>query len=204
MPATSTIRSIPGSTRQSLLRAALALALALAAPLGSAANEMLPVRAAASAARRHADSSPSTADLEKVGEARLKFLLWSVYDSRLFTPSGDYREGDRPLKLEVTYLLNVKADALIERTLTEWEAMGRAHPRQDEWAKQLASIWVDIDANDTLSLELDRENRATFRRNGELLGQIEDPEFGQEFVDIWLSPDCTRPEIRTALLGRNG
>jgi hypothetical protein len=143
-----------------------------------------------------------TTELEKVGEARLKFLLWSVYDSRLFTPSGDYREGDRPLKLEVTYLLDVKADALIDRTLTEWEAMGRAHPRQAEWAEKLASIWVDIKANDTLSLELDRDNRATFRRNGELLGQIDDPEFGQEFVDIWLSPDCTRPELRMALLGR--
>jgi hypothetical protein len=178
------------------------MSLGLGLPPDAAASEMQRVAYDSLPGGNSLEMKSRAVELEKVGEARLKFLLWSVYDSRLFTPSGDYREGDRPLKLEVTYLLDVKADALIDRTLTEWEAMGRSHPRQSEWAAKLASIWVDIRANDTLSLELDEANRATFRRNGELLGQIDDPEFGQEFVDIWLSPDCTRPELRMALLGR--
>ncbi|WOJ92268.1 chalcone isomerase family protein [Congregibacter variabilis] len=143
------------------------------------------------------------ATLQKVGEARLKFLFWSVYDSRLYTSSGVYRDGERPLKLEIQYLLDVKANALLERTLMEWSDMGRSHPRQQQWRNELANIWTDIQSGDVLSLELDSSNRSTFRRNGELLGHIEDPEFGQEFVDIWLSDDCTRPEIRESLLGRN-
>lgn len=141
--------------------------------------------------------------LQKVGEARLKFLFWSVYDSRLYTSSGEYRDGERPLKLEIQYLLDVKADALLERTLMEWSDMGRSHPRQEQWRSELANIWTDIQSGDVLSLELDSRNRSTFRRNGEILGHIEDPEFGQEFVDIWLSDDCTRPEIRESLLGKN-
>lgn len=141
--------------------------------------------------------------LQKVGEARLKFLFWSVYDSRLYTSSGEYRDGERPLKLEIQYLLDVKADALLERTLMEWSDMGRSHPRQEQWRSELANIWTDIQSGDVLSLELDSRNRSTFRHNGEILGHIEDPEFGQEFVDIWLSDDCTRPEIRESLLGKN-
>ncbi|MDP5070865.1 MAG: chalcone isomerase family protein, partial [Congregibacter sp.] len=132
----------------------------------------------------------------------LKFLFWSVYDSRLYTASGEYSEGERPLRLEIEYLLDVKAEALLERTLSEWESMGRSHPHQQQWRQELSGIWTDIKSGDVLSLELDSEHRSTFRRNGEVLGRIEDPEFGQEFVDIWLSEDCTRPEIRLALLGK--
>lgn len=143
------------------------------------------------------------AALQKVGEARLKFLFWSVYDSRLYTSNGEYNGGERPLKLEIQYLLDVKADALLERTLMEWSNMGRSHPRQQQWRNELANIWTDIQSGDVLSLELDSTNRSTFRRNGEILGHIEDPEFGQEFVDIWLSEDCTRPEIRESLLGKS-
>ncbi|WOJ97622.1 chalcone isomerase family protein [Congregibacter brevis] len=161
------------------------------------ATETLVKEAAANSLQQTAEQL----ELQKVGEARLKFLFWSVYDSALYTPSGQYNNGVRPLKLEIQYLLDVKADALLERTLMEWSDMGRDHPRKDSWRSELATIWKDIASGDVLSLELDEENRSTFRHNGELLGHIEDPEFGQEFVDIWLSEDCTRPKIRQALLG---
>lgn len=163
------------------------------------ADKILVKKAAASTLEKTTEQF----ELQKVGEARLKFLFWSVYDSALYTPTGQYNDGVRPLKLEIQYLLDVKADALLERTLMEWSDMGRDHPRKDSWRTELATIWKDIKSGDVLSLELDDENRSTFRHNGELLGHIEDPEFGQEFVDIWLSEDCTRPKIRQALLGQS-
>ena len=141
------------------------------------------------------------ASLAKVGEARLRVMLWSIYDSRLYTPSGDYRDGERPLRLEIEYLRDIKARALVERTKEEWAAMGRDHPRQDEWLSQLSSLWPDIRENDILAIELTPENAAVFTHNGNPLGRIEDPEFGQQFVDIWLSEDSTRPELRASLIG---
>ncbi len=147
------------------------------------------------------DSGFSTEEFLKVGEARLKVLLWSVYDSRLYTPTGIYNDGDRPLRLEIQYLMDIKSEALVERTLTEWDAMGRSHPRRFEWLETLEMLWPDIQETDTLALELDAEGLATFRLNGEFLGRLEDPDFGREFIDIWLSQDCTRPELRSSLLG---
>lgn len=186
-------------TKRRRKRAGLIALIMLTA--AAVANELAVNKAAAATMQQTAEQQEL--NLEKVGEARLKFLLWSVYDSRLYTPTGEYQSGIRPLKLEIEYLLDVKADALVERTQTEWNKMGREHPRHDEWRQKLGSIWTDINSGDVISLELDSENRSTFRRNGELLGHIEDPEFGQEFVDIWLSEDCTRPEIRQALLGES-
>ncbi|MEO0437447.1 MAG: chalcone isomerase family protein [Pseudomonadota bacterium] len=142
--------------------------------------------------------------LTKVGEARLKVLLWSVYNSRLFTENGEYEDGDRPLRLEIEYLRDIKSEALIKRTRQEWEAMGREHPRQEDWLGTLASIWPDIETDDVLTLELREDNVAYFLRNGDQLGQIDDPAFGQQFIDIWLSQDCTRPELRLTLLGLDG
>ena len=101
----------------------------------------------------------------------------------------------------IQYLMDIKSSALVERTLEEWTAMGRRHPRQEDWLAQLSGIWPDISENDVLALELASDNTASFSRNGELLGKIDDPDFGQQFVDIWLSTDCTRPSLRATLLG---
>jgi len=147
-------------------------------------------------------SQASESDLQLVGQARLKFLFWSVYDSRLFSTDGRYSEGQRPLRLEITYLLDIGADALVERTAAEWRSQGRDHGRQRQWLQDLSRLWPDVSKNDVISLELDTGNRSTFYRNGELLGVIDDPAFGEHFLDIWLSPNTTRPELRLGLLGR--
>jgi hypothetical protein len=141
--------------------------------------------------------------LQLVGEARLKVLLWSVYDSRLYTEDGEYREGKRPLRLEIEYLMDIESAKLVERTAQEWRAMGRSHPEEEAWLARLAELWPDISTGDVIALELDAQNRATFLHNGEPVGDLEHPEFGQQFVDIWLSPDTTRPQLRMALLGRD-
>lgn len=141
------------------------------------------------------------AELEKVGEARLKVMLWSVYDSRLYAPGGQYERGMRPLKLEIEYLRDISAEDLVKRTGKEWEDMGLSHERQGEWLQQLRSLWPDVSKNDVLTLELDANSHATFYSNDERLGTIEDGAFGQHFIDIWLSPETSRPELRLALIG---
>ena len=94
-------------------------------------------------------------------------------------------------------------ERLIERTHAEWEAMGREHPRQDDWLTELQALWPDIQAGDVLTLDIDERGHAVFHRNGQALGAVDDPDFGQHFADIWLSPESTRPELRLALIGRD-
>ena len=185
-----------GSWRRALLGAAAAMLC-----LCTVAQE------AASQGTGQQDPQPQAAQsqpgLQKVGEAKLKVLLWSVYNSRLYTADGAYQEGARPLRLEIEYLIDVKSDRLVDRTLQEWEAIGREHPEQANWALTLRELWPDIQAGDVLTLELAEDDSATFSRNGERLGTVDHPDFGQHFVDIWLSPDSTRPELRLALLGED-
>ena len=142
------------------------------------------------------------AELKKVGEAELRVLFWSIYTSRLYSVDGQYREGQRPLQLQIEYLIDIESGALVERTGSEWDSQGLNHERQQEWLATLAALWPDVSKNDVLTLHIDEADRSTFYRNGELLGVIDDPEFGDHFTGIWLAPTTTRPALRLALTGQ--
>jgi hypothetical protein len=146
----------------------------------------------------HADRD---AQLRKVGEARLRVLFWSIYDSRLYTPSGEYDAGERPLRLEIEYLMNIRAEALVDRTEKEWRKMGLEHPEQEDWLKRLESLWPDIEDGDVLTLDVNSDEEASFAHNGKHLGTIGADGFARHFLAIWLSENSTRPELRAALVG---
>jgi hypothetical protein len=139
--------------------------------------------------------------LQKVGEAKLTVLFWDIYHSSLYSEDGTYYRGQRPLRLDIQYLRDIAATALVERTQAEWEDQGLAHENQPQWLAELGRLWPDVTQNDVLTLELDENDRSTFFHNGVRLGTIDDTGFGQHFLDIWLSPGTSRPELRLALIG---
>jgi hypothetical protein len=148
-----------------------------------------------------ASDTPHIGSLQLVGEARLNVMFWSVYDSRLYTANGRYEPDQRPLRLEIQYLRDFEAKALVQRTGEEWDHLQLSHERRDQWLQQLATLWPDVGKNDVIALEIDADNRSTFFFNNETLGVIDDADFGEHFVAIWLSPDTSRPALREALIG---
>ena len=146
-------------------------------------------------------NSTDASTMELVGEARLKVLLWPIYDSRLYTTDGSYSPGQRPLRFEIKYLRDIRAADLVARTEQEWVGLGKSGDLYEEWLDQLAGLWPDISEDDTLVLEIDEQERSTFYFNGRSLGAIDETGFGESFLDIWLSPDTSRPALRSALTG---
>ena len=135
-----------------------------------------------------------------VGEARLKVLIWEVYDSALFTPSGHW-QGDAPYRLSLHYLRNIPAAKLVEETEKAWREQGRSHPRLSEWLGLLGDLWPDLTEGDNLVFGLNASGDSAFWFNGSPLGSIEDRDFGPLFGGIWLDPDTPRPELRAELIG---
>ena len=135
-----------------------------------------------------------------VGEARLKVLIWEVYDSALFTPSGRW-QGDAPYRLSLHYLRNIPAAKLVEETEKAWREQGRNHPRLNEWLGLLGDLWPHITEGDNLVFGLNELGDSAFWFNGSPLGSIEDRDFGPLFGGIWLDPDTPRPELRAQLIG---
>ena len=135
-----------------------------------------------------------------VGEARLKVLIWEVYDSALFTPSGRW-QGDAPYRLSLHYLRNIPAAKLVEETEKAWRDQGRNHPKLNQWLGLLGDLWPDITEGDNLVFGLNALGDSAFWFNGSPLGSIEDRDFGPLFGGIWLDPDTPRPELRAQLIG---
>ena len=147
-----------------------------------------------------ADMALATDVWPLVGEARLKVLIWEVYDSALFTPSGRW-QGDAPYRLSIQYLRNIPAAKLVEETEKAWREQGRNHPRLNEWLGLLGDLWPDITEGDNLVFGLNELGSSAFWFNGSPLGSIEDRDFGPLFGGIWLDPDTPRPELRAQLIG---
>jgi hypothetical protein len=139
--------------------------------------------------------------MQLVGQARLQVMFWPIYDSRLYSSDGNFQEGQRPLRLEIEYLRAVAGADLVEHTRKEWQRLAPLSAPERQWLEVLGSLLPDVGEDDVLALVLDGQGRSTFLLNGQALGAIEDPAFGQRFLGIWLSPDTSRPELRLALLG---
>ena len=135
-----------------------------------------------------------------VGEARLKVLIWEVYDSALFTPSGRW-QGVAPYRLSLRYLRDIPAAKLVEETEKAWQEQGRSHPRLNEWLVLLAELWPDITEGDNLVFGLNASGDSAFWFNGSPIGSINDRDFGPLFGGIWLDPDTPRPGLRAELIG---
>lgn len=144
----------------------------------------------------------AVASLQKVGEAKLRVMFWDVYESSLYTATGQYNPETRPLRLDIRYLRDITGEQLIKQTRKEWKAQGLKHPKQDAWLEELSALWPDVSENDVISLLLDERDTAHFSLNGRSLGTLADPAFARQFAAIWLSPDTTRPELRAKLIGQ--
>ena len=147
--------------------------------------------------------SLSTASWPLVGEARLKVLLWKVYDSALYTPSGRWL-GAGPYQLSLTYLRDIPVEQLIKETRKAWDEQNRVHPEQENWLQALAEMWPDISAGDNLVFGVGADDQNQFWFNGQSIGGIDHPDFAAFFGGIWLGEDSPRPALRARLVGEQG
>lgn len=136
----------------------------------------------------------------RVGKARLKVLFWEVYDSALYTPSGNWT-GMPPYQLSLSYLRDIPVRQLVNETEKAWRQQGVSHEQLVVWLQALGKIWPDIGTGDSLVFGVAPEGRNGFWFNGAFIGGIDHPDFGPLFAGIWLSENSPRPALRAQLIG---
>lgn len=141
--------------------------------------------------------------LNKVGEAKLKVLFWDVYNSSLYSQTGDYQVGQFPQALKINYLRDIEAKDLIERTQNEWEKLGIQQDQFKQWIPLLTDIFPDIKKGDTLLLIVNENQESEFFFNGQTIGKITEHNFGTSFLRIWLDENSSYPKVRNKLIGYN-
>jgi hypothetical protein len=141
-------------------------------------------------------------DAEQVGEGRLTFLFWSVFDAALYAPGGVWSE-EKPFALSLSYLRALDGASIVEASIDEMRAQGmKDEAVLERWRREMAAIFLDVDDQTTLTGIADQNGHALFYRNGAPVGTIRDPEFSRRFFNIWLGEKTSEPELRTQLIGK--
>jgi hypothetical protein len=142
-------------------------------------------------------------ELKKVGEAKLKVLFWDVYNSTLYSQTGEYQAEAFPQALKINYLRDIDAEDLIEKTKEEWKKLGIEQDTFSQWITMLTEIFPNIKKGDTLLLNVTENQQSEFFFNGKTIGTITDQTFGKSFLRIWLDENCSYPKVRNQLIGLN-
>jgi hypothetical protein len=140
-------------------------------------------------------------DAQPVGEGRLTFMFWDVYDATLFAPQGEFEEK-QPFALSLTYLRELKGNKIADRSAEEIRKLGFSDEvRLATWHSQMRNIFPDVSEGVRLTGLYNAKGESIFYKNGVEVGRIKDPEFSRYFFDIWLDQKTSQPELRAALLG---
>ncbi|MEW6998078.1 chalcone isomerase family protein [Colwelliaceae bacterium BS250] len=139
-----------------------------------------------------------------VGETTFSILFWDLYNSKLLTTSGKYpiKIENEKLIYEINYLTDISSDDLIERTVEQWQYQGVTTENYQAYLPLLKRIWPDINEGDTLTLFV-HQGSSIFYFNQQYIGTIDETEFTQIFLDIWLAENTSEPKLRKELLMEN-
>jgi hypothetical protein len=136
------------------------------------------------------------------GTTTFSILFWDLYKSTLYSTSGKYPLSSKSESLifHINYLTNISSEDLIVRTIEQWQHLDIEEKRYSHYVTELKKIWPNITDGDSLAL-LIQNNKSYFYFNDLYIGTIDDPYFGQLFIDIWLSKSTSQPTLRAELLG---
>lgn len=139
-------------------------------------------------------------DLKLVGRAQFSVLFWDIYQSSLYTTSGDFDGAVSGTLFKISYQRAITKQELLNKTIEQWQHLRIAEEEYLPYVPQLNTIWPDIEEGDNLTFFVEG-NSSKFYFNGRIIGVIEGKDFAPLFLAIWLSPQTSQPQLRRSLLG---
>lgn len=142
---------------------------------------------------------------QTVGQAKLKWGFWTIYDSKLLTPSGLYEHIKEPLVLEITYNRTISSQELLDATVEQWQHLKFTQAQINSWVAQMQEVWPNVRSGDKLIYSLNKKGVFYYQPLGEKaikFGELNDEILASAFVEIWLSSKTSYPDMRKALIGQ--
>ena len=153
-------------------------------------------------AQVHAQAQPNIEIWKEVGRAELSVLWFDVYDAVFYTPNGAFDSFSSPLQLSLDYKRDISRDDLLSETDKQFTRFQVAKETRLIWLTQLENIWPDIKEGDQLIFQISTTGKADFFHNKLWIGGIEDMQFSEAFIQIWLSDQGEYPELARKLKGQ--
>jgi hypothetical protein len=152
-------------------------------------------------------SKPVNDALTLRGQGTANYLLFEVYEARLYLPPGIAAaaalQGETSRRLSLRYKLAIKRSDI---ELAAWSTLQKQWP--DEVLKsrknqldQLHAAMRDVNEGDVYTLDYRPTRGVTLSLNDQAVWQGGDARLAEMYFGIWLGEACLSPELRLALLG---
>lgn len=139
-----------------------------------------------------------------IGQGQLRWWGFHVYDAALWSPSGRW-QAQAPYALDIRYARRVTGAQLAETSVDELRRLGIGDEAAlARWGAAMRKLFPDVAPGSRLIGVHVPQRGALFYSATAYLGAIEEPEFARGFFAIWLDPRTQTPDLRAALLGRDG
>ena len=140
-------------------------------------------------------------DAKVVGEGRLTYAFWDVYDATLYAPSGKL-DQNRPFALSLRYMREIDGNDIAVRSVDEMRGQGFSDEAAlARWRSQMIAIFPNVENGTVLSAIFYPGDKTIFFNGKNKIGMIPDADFTREFSNIWLGKKTSEPELRKRLLG---
>lgn len=146
-----------------------------------------------------------TADvpLIEVGTADMSLLWLDIYSAKLFSIDGKYQANRFPMTLDIQYHRDIDAGDLVDATIEQWQHLGLTKDNIELYRQQIVKAWPDVKEGDRLTFRVNTPEDAAFLLNDKPYYQVNNSQFPEAFLDIWLSEKTSHPELRKQLIGVN-
>ncbi|HHW7578865.1 TPA: dihydroorotate dehydrogenase [Mannheimia haemolytica] len=133
--------------------------------------------------------STANANWTKINDVNYTWGPFNIYHITLFTESGSYVEGTRPLMLTLQYKKPWEGRDFAVSLARTWNNLGIKLPEKelDEVITHLRKTFPDIKPEDTLHY-IALEDRGYFILNDKVVSDVFNKAFNDAIVAIWLDP----------------
>ncbi|PJG84752.1 hypothetical protein [Conservatibacter flavescens] len=136
-----------------------------------------------------------------VGNADYNWGPFHVYTISLYSETGEYHAGQRPLMLSITFAKPVEGKDFAITLMKEMDSLNIEGLHRETIVTTLQKILPDFQPGDTLSY-IALEGNGYFVINDTILNHDFDRQFTDAFVAIWLAENTNFTRLRSRLIGQ--
>ena len=130
-----------------------------------------------------------------IGEGVLKVFIWDIYELRLFSKTNIYDRNDI-FVLEFEYLRDTSKASVIKASIVELKKLNLSKTKLEKWEKYLEKSIKDMKAGEKAALLFRPNLGITFYASDRFNITIDNVEFANSYIDIWLGDNTARPKLR--------
>ena len=136
-----------------------------------------------------------------IGEGVLKVFIWDIYELRLFSETNIY-DRNEIFVLEFKYLRDTSKASVIKASIVELKKLNLSKTKLEQWEKYLKKSIKDMKAGERAALLYRPNLGVTFYASDKFNITIDNVEFANSYIDIWLGENTARPKLRKQITGQ--